>query len=67
MIREFIRAAEKAIEKIYSWPQKSVSIYHHNDADGLCSGAILATAFQRNGYGVKQSLPGENIPAAGRS
>lgn len=63
MVGEFIRAAERAIEKIYSWPRKRVCIYHHNDADGLCSGAILATAFQRKGYGVKRACLEKPYPA----
>lgn len=63
MVGEFIRAVEKAIEKIYSWPQKRVYIYHHNDADGLCSGAILASAFQRKGYGVKRACLEKPYPA----
>jgi len=63
MIGEFIRAAERAKEKIYSWPRKRVCIYHHNDADGLCSGAILASAFQRKGYGVKRACLEKPYPA----
>jgi len=63
MVGEFIRAAEKAIEKICSWPRKWVNIYHHNDADGLCSGAILASAFQRKGYGVKRACLEKPYPA----
>jgi single-stranded-DNA-specific exonuclease len=52
MIEELIRAMERAILELRAWPEKTVTVFHHNDADGLSSGAILARAFEREGYGV---------------
>jgi single-stranded-DNA-specific exonuclease len=52
MLDEFMDAMEKAIRKTREWPAKAVQIFHHNDADGLCSGAILTRAFKRQGYEV---------------
>jgi single-stranded-DNA-specific exonuclease len=45
-----IEAMERAIQEVRQWPQKAVQIFHHNDADGLTSGAILTRAFERQGF-----------------
>ncbi|MFB0547121.1 MAG: hypothetical protein ACETWB_09440, partial [Anaerolineae bacterium] len=45
-----IEAMERAIQEVRQWPQKAVQIFHHNDADGLTSGAILMRAFERQGF-----------------
>jgi len=45
-----IEAMENAIREVRQWPEKTVQIFHHNDADGLCSGAILTRAFERQGF-----------------
>jgi len=42
----------RAIFEVKRWPDNAVQIFHHNDADGLCSGAILTRAFERQGYVV---------------
>jgi single-stranded-DNA-specific exonuclease len=52
MLGEFVNAMERAIQETREWPSKAVQIYHHNDADGLCAGAILVRAFERQGYAV---------------
>ena len=52
MSDRFIKAMEKAIQEIDKWPEKAVQIFHHNDADGLCSGAILTRAFERQGFQI---------------
>jgi single-stranded-DNA-specific exonuclease len=52
MLGKLIAAMEIAIFEVKRWPDNAVQIYHHNDADGLCSGAILTRAFERQGYVV---------------
>jgi len=49
-----IEAMEHAIQEIKGWPENTVQIFHHNDSDGLSSGAILTRAFERQGYTVKR-------------
>jgi single-stranded DNA-specific DHH superfamily exonuclease len=50
MFNELIKAMEKAIQELKQWPDKAVQIFHHNDADWLCSGVILTRAFERQGF-----------------
>lgn len=50
---QLISAMENAIEEIRQWPKKEVHIFHHNDSDGLSSGAILTRTFERAGYKIK--------------
>lgn len=52
MLSQLIEAMEKAIQEVRKWPAKSVQIFHHNDSDGLSSGAILQRTFERQGYTV---------------
>jgi single-stranded-DNA-specific exonuclease len=52
MLGKLIEAMERAIFEVKRWPDNAVQIFHHNDADGLCSGAILTRAFERQGYVV---------------
>ena len=52
--RDLIQAMEAAVEKVRGWPRKEVRIFHHNDSDGLSSGAILERAFQRAGFGIRR-------------
>jgi len=52
MLGKLIEAMERAILEVKRWPDNVVRIFHHNDADGLCSGAILTRAFERQGYVV---------------
>ncbi len=54
MQRALIEAMEIAIGALRQWPHKTVSLFHHNDADGLSSGAILLAAFEREGFEVKR-------------
>ncbi len=46
------RAMGRAIDALRSWPARRVRLFHHNDADGLSSGAILTRALARAGFGV---------------
>lgn len=54
MVGELIKAMEKAIHELRRWPKKAVQIFHHNDSDGLSSGAILTVALEREGYDVRR-------------
>ena len=46
---------ENSAHEVKQWPQKEVQIFHHNDSDGLTSGAILTKAFKRAGFKVQRS------------
>lgn len=54
MLDQFIEAIEIAIKALKKWPSKTVHLFHHNDADGLSSGAILTRAFERAGYETRR-------------
>jgi len=54
MLYQLIEAMENAIQEVNKWPQRTVHIFHHNDADGLSSGAILTRAFERQGFEVRR-------------
>jgi single-stranded-DNA-specific exonuclease len=54
MLNNLITAMENAIQELKQWPEKTVQVFHHNDADGLTSGAILTRAFERQGYEVRR-------------
>ena len=54
MIDELLEAMSKAVQEMTRWPDKKVQLFHHNDSDGLSSGAILTRAFERKGYQVKR-------------
>jgi single-stranded-DNA-specific exonuclease len=54
MLNNWMNAMELAIRELRQWPEKTVQIFHHNDADGLTSGAILTRAFEREGFKVRR-------------
>jgi hypothetical protein len=54
MLDQLIEAMEKAVQEVRQWPEKTVHIFHHNDADGLSSGTILSRAFERQGFEVQR-------------
>ena len=58
-----INAMQQAILEVKHWPQKTVQIFHHNDSDGLSSGAILTRAFERQGYEVRRFCLEKPYPA----
>ena len=60
---QLISAMENAIEKVRQWPKKEVQIFHHNDSDGLSSGAILTRTFERAGYKIKRFCLEKPYPA----
>jgi single-stranded-DNA-specific exonuclease len=63
MLNTLIGAMEQAIHEVKQWPEKSVQIFHHNDSDGLTSGAILTRAFERQGYKIQRFCLEKPYPA----
>jgi single-stranded-DNA-specific exonuclease len=61
--KKLIEAMENAIEEVRRWPQKEVQIFHHNDSDGLSSGAILTRAFERAGFEIHRFCLEKPYPA----
>ena len=55
MREQLLKAMENSVHEVKQWPQKEVQIFHHNDSDGLTSGAILTTAFERADFKVQRS------------
>jgi single-stranded-DNA-specific exonuclease len=62
-LNTLIDAMEQAIREIRQWPEKTVRVFHHNDSDGLSSGAILTRAFERQGFKVKRFCLEKPYPA----
>ena len=54
MTQHLIKAMTAAIDAVQKWSAKKVHIFHHNDADGLSSGAILTRAFERQGFDIQR-------------
>jgi len=54
---------ERAIQEIKQWPEKTIQVFHHNDSDGLTSGAILERALERQGYKVQRYCLEKPYPA----
>jgi single-stranded-DNA-specific exonuclease len=63
MLNNLIEAMEHAIREIKEWPENTIQIFHHNDSDGLTSGAILTRAFERQGYIIKRFCLEKPYPA----
>ena len=63
MLNTLIDAMERAIRELKQWPEKTVQVFHHNDSDGLTSGAILTRAFERQGFNVKRFCLEKPYPA----
>ena len=63
MLNNLITAMEHAIQEVRQWPEKTVQVFHHNDADGLTSGAILTRAFERQGFQVRRFCLEKPYPA----
>jgi single-stranded-DNA-specific exonuclease len=60
---QLINDMQKAIEEVRQWPGKEVRVFHHNDSDGLSSGAILTRAFERAGFAVHRFCLEKPYPA----
>ncbi len=63
MLNTLIDAMESAIREVKQWPEKTVQVFHHNDSDGLTSGAILTRAFERQGFKVQRFCLEKPYPA----
>jgi len=63
MQKNLINAMEQALAEVRKWPEKTVQVFHHNDADGITSGAILTRAFERQGFKVQRSCLEKPYPA----
>jgi single-stranded-DNA-specific exonuclease len=63
MLNPLIDTMEKAIQQVHHWSENTVQIYHHNDSDGLTSGAILTRAFERQGFAVRRFCLEKPYPA----
>ena len=63
MLNTLIDAMEQAIREVRQWPVKTVQVFHHNDADGLTSGAILTRALERQGFEVRRFCLEKPYPA----
>jgi len=63
MLNHWFDAMEKAIREIKQSPEKAVQVFHHNDADGITSGAILTRSFERQGYKVQRFCLEKPYPA----
>lgn len=63
MIEELLNAMDKALDELSRNPGKTVQLFHHNDADGLTSAAILTRAFERKGRPVRRCSLEKPYPA----
>jgi hypothetical protein len=63
MSNRLIEEMGRAIREVREWPEKAIQIFHHNDADGLSSGAILTKAFERQGFEVHRFCLEKPYPA----
>ncbi len=55
-VKKFLEAQREAANYVKSLPHRKATVVHHNDTDGICSGAILKESLQREGFQT------ENIP-----
>jgi hypothetical protein len=63
MIEKWITRMEGAWKDLSDWNHSEVHVFHHNDTDGLTSGAILTEAFERKGYTVRRYALEKPYPA----
>ncbi|CAG0959804.1 hypothetical protein ANAEL_00555 [Anaerolineales bacterium] len=63
MLNYLIDAMQHSIREVRQWPDKTVQVFHHNDADGLTSGTILTRAFEREGFQVRRFCLEKPYPA----
>src|SRR5512142_2026679 len=54
---------EDAIRELKEWPDEAIQLFHHNDSDGLSSGAILTCALERQGFKVERFCLEKPYPA----
>lgn len=52
-LEEFGERVAAAISELRLMAPKEILLVHHDDADGLCSAAVIKSALEREDYGVK--------------
>lgn len=50
---DFEKNAAKAASELRKARPEKIRLVHHDDADGLCSGAVVRAALEREGFGVE--------------
>lgn len=55
-MEKFMRSQKEAVQYLQNLPYRRATLVHHNDTDGITSGAILKESLQREGFQT------ENIP-----
>ena len=63
MLEDLLGEMDRAINEIERRADRNVEVLHHNDADGLSSGAILTRAFERKGFAVHRVCLEKPYPA----
>ena len=63
MLNNWADAMQRAIAEVRQSAQKTVQVFHHNDADGITSGAILTCALERQGFQVQRFCLEKPYPA----
>ncbi len=63
MVDHWFAAMEQAIRELKEWPDRTVQLFHHNDSDGLSSGAIITCALEREGFKVRRFCLEKPYPA----
>ncbi len=58
-----IDAMQTAIGEIERWGGKLIQVFHHNDSDGLSSGAILTRSLERQGFEIRRICLEKPYPA----
>jgi single-stranded-DNA-specific exonuclease len=62
-LNSLLNAMGQAIREMDRWPNNTVQLFHHNDSDGLSSGAILTRALERHGLKVTRFCLEKPYPA----
>jgi single-stranded-DNA-specific exonuclease len=63
MLNQLMESMTAAIRQMKEWSDREIQLFHHNDSDGLSSGAILTRAFERQNYSVKRFCLEKPYPA----
>ena len=54
ILETYFADVDKAVAVMKNYPSKEIVLLHHNDTDGLTSGAVLYQAFLAEGYKVQR-------------
>jgi single-stranded-DNA-specific exonuclease len=63
VLEDLLVAMQRAIAEVEDRADRKVQILHHNDSDGLSSGAVLTRAFERKGFAVERVCLEKPYPA----